>query len=757
MRLGIARSFAACNRHSVDMSAKVAVARAAPAEPSLPTLADSKYRAFISYSHRDEKWATWLHSALETYRIPKSLVGQTTAVGPVPARLAPVFRDREELATATDLGTILTQALRDSSFQIVICSPAAARSRWVNEEVLTFKRLGRADRVLCLIVGGEPYSGGADESFPAAVRFKVAADGALTNDPEEPIAADVRAGKDGKSNALLKIAAGMLGVGLDVLKQRELVRRQRHLALVAAASVAGMTVTSVLATTAWFARLEAEEQRVRAEAEAETARQTTNFMVGLFQVSDPSESLGNSITAREILDKGADRIEVELAGQPEIQATLMDTMGTVYTSLGLYKPAVFLLERALTTRTTLHGAAHLEVADSLNHLGEVQTLDADYAAAEQRLRDALAIRSRQLVSPDALIAKTLADLGDLLTLQGRYVEATSFVQRALDMRRQLYGDANHADLAESLEDLGFNRYYLGHYEQAVESMKAALEMRRAVHSGVHPDLAEALNNVALLLYETGDYASAGALYQEALDMVRTLHGPQHENIATALLNVGQVLHDQGEHERAEANFNEALAMQRALLGDRHPDLVNTMNNLAFLYYDEGRVADAIATLRGAHALALTALGEDHPDVGAIATNLGFWLTQEGNYDEALQLLDRALEIRRAAFGENHPQVASTLSIKANLLLATEDYTAARDAAHQARLILSENLSADHWRVATAASAEGAALIELGEYAQAETLLVRSKEILSQGGAAMELLSQQNRERLAHLYSVWRTQ
>lgn len=739
------------------MSAQPVVARARPIEPNLLTLAASKYRAFISYSHRDEKWATWLHSALETYRIPKSLVGQTTAVGAVPPRLAPVFRDREELPTATDLGNILTQALRDSAFQIVICSPAAARSHWVNEEVLTFKRLGRADRVLCLIVGGEPYSSVEDEAFPVAVRFNVAVDGSLSSEPAEPIAADVRPGKDGKANALLKIVAGMLGVGLDVLKQREHARRQRRLVLVASAAVVGMTVTSVLAATAWFARLEAEAQRVRAEAEAETARQTTNFMVDLFRVSDPSESLGNSITAREILDKGAARIELELADQPEIQATLMDTMGTVYTSLGLYAPAVSLLERALTTRTARLGGERLEVADSLNHLGEVLTLDADYTNAERRLREALEIRRRELVPPDPSIARTLADLGDVLTLQGKYPEATPFVEEALAMRREVYGEANHADLAESIEDLGFNRYYLGDYARAVEDMRAALAMRRAVHTGVHPDLAEAINNVALLLYETGDHTAAGALYREALDMVRVLHGPQHENIATALINYGQVLHDQGEYDRAEANFEEALAMQRVLLGGQHPDLVGTMNNLAFLYYDEGRIPEAIATLRSALSLARTALGEDHPDVGAIATNLGFWLTQEGDNDEALALLDRALEIRRAAFGENHPQVASTLSIKANLLLATKDFVAARDTAHQARLILTENLSADHWRVATAASAEGAALTELGEYAEAEALLVRSKEILSQGGAAMELLSRQSAERLDRLYAALRKQ
>ena len=88
-----------------------------------------KYRAFISYSHADEKWAAWLHKALETYRVPKHLVGTSTSFGPVPDRLAPIFRDREELSTATSLGDVLTEALAASACQIVICSPNAARSR----------------------------------------------------------------------------------------------------------------------------------------------------------------------------------------------------------------------------------------------------------------------------------------------------------------------------------------------------------------------------------------------------------------------------------------------------------------------------------------------------------------------------------------------------------------------------------------------------------------------------------------------------
>ena len=235
-------------------------------------------------------------------------------------------------------GTILTRALEQSAFQLVICSRKAAQSRWVNEEIKTYKRLGREQRIFALIVDGEPGSPD-QECFPEALSFRMGADGQLTRERTEPIAADGRPGKDSKLDVKLKLIAGMLGVGLDELKRREAHRRQRRLMWLAAASVTGMAITSTLAGAAWFARNEAERQRVRAESEAETARQTTRFMLDLFKVSDPSEALGNSITAREILDKGAARIDRELAGQPAIQATLMDTMGTVYTSLGLYDAA----------------------------------------------------------------------------------------------------------------------------------------------------------------------------------------------------------------------------------------------------------------------------------------------------------------------------------------------------------------------------------------------------------------------------------
>ncbi len=145
----------------------------------------------------------------------------------------------------------------------------------------------------------------------------------------------------------------MLGIGLDELKRRDASRRRRRTIALVTASVAGMVITSVLAAAAWIARNEAIEQRALAEKEAETSRQVTTFIVDLFKISDPSEGVGNKITAREILDKGAARIETELADQPAIQATLMDTMGTVYTGLGLYPTAIPLMRESLRKRRSL--------------------------------------------------------------------------------------------------------------------------------------------------------------------------------------------------------------------------------------------------------------------------------------------------------------------------------------------------------------------------------------------------------------------
>lgn len=177
---------------------------------NLPTSASYKYHAFISYSHQDKKWGNWLHRALETFAVPKALVGSPGRDGPIPRKVFPIFRDREELPTAATLSDNIASALSQSRYLIVICSPRSARSRWVNEEIKLFKAAGREDQVLCLIVDGEPNAddkpeSGLEECFPEAVRYRVDEHGGLTDERTEPIAADARAHGDGREDAKLKL------------------------------------------------------------------------------------------------------------------------------------------------------------------------------------------------------------------------------------------------------------------------------------------------------------------------------------------------------------------------------------------------------------------------------------------------------------------------------------------------------------------------------------------------------------------------
>lgn len=213
-----------------------------------------KYKAFISYSHRDAKWATWLHRALESYRLPRKLRGTTTARGEVPVRIKPVFRDRDELSSSADLGSTVQQALQDSENLVVVCSPGAADSHWVNEEIRHFAKLGRTGRIFCIIVDGDPAATGSSSGcFPPAL---------AEIGMREPLAADVRRWADGKRLSKLKLVAGMLGLPLDGLRRRDLQKRQKFWAITAVASI----VLAAVLVTAVTSRMAAQQRRDSGEA-----------------------------------------------------------------------------------------------------------------------------------------------------------------------------------------------------------------------------------------------------------------------------------------------------------------------------------------------------------------------------------------------------------------------------------------------------------------------------------------------------------
>ena len=318
-----------------------------------------KYRAFITYAHEDEQKARWLRKKLEEFPVPQNLVGRKGRFGKIPSRLYPIFRDRDELPGSAQLGSIIEQALNDSSHLVVLCSPHAVKSRWVNEEIRLFKQMGKGDRILCLLLDGEPMAedlahAKGKECLPLAVRRKIDQNGNLIDEIDEPGAADLRDSGDGEKDALLKIVAGLLGLGLDEIKQRDMIARQRKLALITAFSVLFAFSGIGLATYAFFQQQKAneaektaiEERKIALEELAKT-KVVTQFVQSLFFSLDPQNTSGmDTELLKTMLDQGVKRAD-ELSSEPQMEANIRTYLGKTYRSIRAYDKSQEQLELSL--------------------------------------------------------------------------------------------------------------------------------------------------------------------------------------------------------------------------------------------------------------------------------------------------------------------------------------------------------------------------------------------------------------------------
>ena len=250
---------------------------------------------------------------------------------------------------------------------------------------------------------------------------------------------------------------------------------RRHRVGVTAAAVAlAAVLVGIAGTSIGFVRARRAERK--AVTEAQTAKQVSDFLVSLFAVSDPSESKGNSVTAREILDQGAARIEKDLAGQPVQQARLMTTIGDVYKSLGLYAKAGMMLDKGLALRREALGEKSPEVVDSLLSVGDLYRDEGKYNEAEKALERALAISEGLPGRDESQDAQILHSLGILYDTQGQYVPAEADLRRAVAIREKVLGP-EHEDVARSLNSLAVILWNEGKYDDAESTLKRALKIK----------------------------------------------------------------------------------------------------------------------------------------------------------------------------------------------------------------------------------------------------------------------------------------
>ena len=420
-----------------------------------------------------------------------------------------------------------------------------------------------------------------------------------------------------------------------------------------------------LAREAERTRLEAE----RANREALLARETVDFLKGLFEVSNPAVGRGETVTARELLDRGSERIRHGLGEQPLSRALLMDTMGTVYQRLGLYDSALPLLEEALALRREQLGDHHPEVATSLVHLAKVRRLEGYFDEARPLFRQALDIFEHSLGPDHPGLVPTLNGLGATAWAQGRHDEAEQYFRRALDILEEAGGQQSDPDLARTLNNLGMLASTRGRYEEAETSYGRALDILEQTRDVRDPELATALENLGIFHAKQGHYEEAVRYYRRTLAIWDEILEPDHPQLAKTLNNLAASLQDEGQLEEAETLFRRVLEIRSKTHGSEHPSLGVVWNNLADVHRELRRHEEAERGYRRALEIFDRTLPPDHRYVAYPLEGLARLYRDRGDVSRAETFFRRALRIREEALDPGHPETQATRSELATLLEA----------------------------------------------------------------------------------------
>ncbi len=530
---------------------------------------------------------------------------------------------------------------------------------------------------------GEQATGLADRSRSASLGAEGRPPGGrLSGDLEKIVAMALREEPERRYDSVEQLSEdlGRYLEGRPVRARRDtfgyragkFLRRQKIAVALAAAFL--LLVAGFLADRVRQAQ-ETARQRDRAELERDRAEQVSALLFDLFASFDPVEARGDTVTARELLRRGAQKVEGELADQPLVQASAFDTIGKVYQGLGLYDQALPLLDRALRLRRVELGEDHLEVAASLATLGSLASTMTDYPRSEELHRQALEIRRQRHGEEHLEVAATLTALTMALLRQGRYEEARSHQQEALDIQRQLL-DGDDPALATSLSNLGHVLFEQGDAQAAEELSREALEMRRRVLGEDHPDVASNLHNLAGALARQGDFEGAEPLMREALAIRQKILGEHHPDVASVLHGLGLLLSRTGDLEEAEVLLRRALAMRRELFGENHVDLAKNLSALASLLRTRGDLEVAAALYREALEIGYRAIGRGHPGQAYALLELGQILVQLDKAREALPVLQEAYEVRRRALPEASPLTALAATELGSCFTALERYSEA---------------------------------------------------------------------------------
>lgn len=449
---------------------------------------------------------------------------------------------------------------------------------------------------------------------------------------------------------------------IDLILEKPARRRKRILVSSVIAVLAGFAVT---ATFFWIKAVRAERKAVE---EAEAAKQVSDFLVDLFEVSDPNEAKGNTVTAREVLEKGSEKIESELTSQPKIQSRLMMTMGEVFMNLGLYKEAQPLLEKSLLLREKCFGGGSREMAEIFNSMGLFEEINGRYDRAEDYYRRSLEINTKLFGEDSNEAASILNNIAGIYVKKEDFEKARETYLRTLAIRKNLRGEKS-ADIGYTYNNLGSLMSRQGKFPEAERYFNLAYAVWKEKFGELDPNVGKCLNNLALVCKKQKKFKEAEGYYRQSLAIKEKVLGKDHPETASTLNNIASLYYSEQKYKQAEEGWLQVYDIYSKKYGPGHPNLGLISNNLALVYKAGKDYDKALEYYSKALVITERTNGSDSIDVAKILNNMSTLYSAQGLFREAEKKLKVAIEIVERKLGPVHQ---TTLQFKTNLFKLYSD-------------------------------------------------------------------------------------
>ncbi|HEX7423328.1 MAG TPA: serine/threonine-protein kinase, partial [Terriglobales bacterium] len=529
---------------------------------------------------------------------------------------------------------------------------------------------------------------------------------------------------------------------------------RRHRALVVSTAVVFMVLMAGIVVST--------REASRARTAERTALAINDFLErDLLSQSDSERQSGTNradpdLKVRTALDRAATRITGKFDQQPEVEASIRDTIGQTYINLGLHKEARPQLERALELRRRVLGVEHPKTLETLFRIGSLTLVEGKYAQAETIFSQALDSRRRVLGPEDPSTLESMMGLANNYRFQGKYAQAEALSSQTLEIQRRVLGP-EHRKTLETMNILAVAYYMQGKYVQAEALYSQTLEAQRRVLSPEHPSTLRIMNNLAGAYYSQGKYMQAETLHSETLEIRRRVLGPEHPETLSSMSNLAETFDSRGKYEQAEALYSQTLEIRRRVLGPEHPSTLLSMMGLANNYRFQGKYAQAEALSSQTLEIQRRVLGPEHPYTLNSMNNLASVYYSQGKYVQAEALFGQTLAAQRRVSGPEHPETLESMRQLAAILVHEGKYAASEALAREA-LGVDRSKRPDAWERFDAECLLGVSLAGQRKYADAEPLLLegyRGMESRQDRIAAPErYLLDRAREWIAQLYDAW---